>query len=184
MGLSAMTNGTRTTGGPRTHIPHCEVVEDSPRRLVLQAGMARVIPAVILLVFGLGFVGVWWLERRWWWALLVAALFASGAVFFLLHRPRWTFDAARGVVRFESPLRRGWEAPLASVTRLEIVVRVSGPIDQEISMSRLMMTVEGRRKPVRVNASTDHPLMREQQQRIEAMIAPWRRFTAPPQARA
>ena len=160
----------------RREFPEFSVTEDSPRRLVLATGASRQIIAAILFVLGLAAGAGGWLGGDEPLFLLVpAVLLVAGGTFFLLDRQRWTFDATRGTVAFDSLLRGAWEAKMGSVAALKITSRSHGPVGEELDVHLLMMTVEGRRKPLRLNTSGDLGLILEQKRRIEAMIEPWRR---------
>ncbi|MGQ0732187.1 MAG: hypothetical protein ACT4QD_00875 [Acidobacteriota bacterium] len=152
-------------GGTRRDIPEFSVLEDSAERLVLETRSSRWLAASILFTLGLAFAAAWWLSSSW--ALFVAAgLFGAGGAYFALARCRWTFDAGRGTVGFNSLLWGSWEARLCSVTELAITTRSNGRAGEQIPVTMLMMKVEGRGKPVRVNASTDFDVIRRQKQRI------------------
>ena len=158
------------------------MIEDSPQRLVLETAWTRWIPAAVLFVLGLATAAGWWLDgREVWFLVALAALFFAGGAFFALSRQRWTFDAAGGTVRFDSLLWGAWEARLSSVTELAMTTRKHGPAGKETYVTALMMSVEGRVKPARVNASTDTQFIRDQKERIERMIEPWRRFGVRPE---
>jgi hypothetical protein len=160
--------------------PEFSVVVDAAQRLVLQVGKSRwIIAAVLFAVGAIPGLG-WWLEPSLWFLVVPAVAFWAGAVFFALARKRWTFDAERGTVRFDSLLWGAWEARLGAVTDLRLESRTHGPAGEQITQTALMMTVDGRRKPARVNASTDGLFIRELKQRIEAMVEPWRRFGTVP----
>lgn len=164
-----------------TGVPEFRIVEDNPRRLVLATGAARWIVAAILAVIGLALAGGGWLAgEAVVYFLLAGALFVAGAAASALNRKRWIFDAARGTVVFESLLWGDWEAKLGAVSRLEIASRLHGPADQEMALFSLLMTIDGRSKPVRVNSSPDLAPIRELKVRIEAIVEPWRRSASAP----
>lgn len=155
------------------------MVVDSPQRLELRVSHSRWIIAVVLTTLGALLTVGWRVEPSLWVLMVPAVLCWAGAGFFALGRQLWTFDGERGVVRYESLLWGTWEARLASVTDLRLESRSHGRAGEEIAVTALTITIEGRAKPGRVSASTDAAFVHELKRRIEAMVAPWRGATAP-----
>ncbi|MGZ8831996.1 MAG: hypothetical protein ACXW19_02225 [Thermoanaerobaculia bacterium] len=167
-----MVNGSIGRLRAPASVPEYSVVSDTPEKLVLQIGASRWITASILFAFGAVLIGASLVSRMTLPGVL-GGLCVAGAIFFALSRRRWTFDARRRTVRFESFWSR-WEEKLTSVNDLSVSAKSHGSAGNEIAVFMLMIDVNSR--CARINASVDRDFIDELKSRLDAMIDHAKKF--------